>query len=189
MEGALPVKQSKTLLHTFLFFIFIFLAALAGLPTAYGYLHPADPLILLAALLLPAPHALLAAGFGSVLADVFKGFYLLAPVTLALKLLMVLAARALLHTRAAQKHPECMILPAFLIPVAGYYLAEAIALLIGGEGSAAFLLAAGTLRKDLIQAAASALLFILIYDIYKGVEAGRAEFRRQNKEQEEEGEH
>lgn len=82
-----------------------------------------------------------------------------------------------------------MILPAFLIPVAGYYLAEAIALLIGGEGSAAFLLAAGTLRKDLIQAAASVLLFILIYDIYKGVEAGRAEFRRQNKEQEEEGEH
>ena len=80
------MKQSKTLLRTFLFFIFIFLAALAGLPTAYGYLHPADPLILLAAMLLPAPHALLATGFGSVLADVFKGFYLLAPVTLALKL-------------------------------------------------------------------------------------------------------
>jgi len=173
------VKQSKSIKRTVIFTLLIFLAAFIGLPTAHGYLHPADPLILLAAILLPTPYALAAAGIGSLFADVLKGYVSLAPVTLLIKLLMVAAAKGLLRLPAAKKHPECMAAPAAMVPVIGYYLAELLRLLFAGSGGKAFLQAAGTLQKDLVQAAGSVLLFILIYDFYKGIKGGRAEIRHQ----------
>lgn len=156
----------------------IFLAALVGLPTAHGYLHPADPLILLAGMLLPAPHAMLSVGLASLLADLGKGYYLMAPITMVIKLLMVLAVKGLLKTKPAQKFPEVMVSLAALLPIPAYYLAELIYQLCTGGKLQAFATAAVTLRKDSVQAVASMLLFILIYDLYKGIKAGREEIRR-----------
>lgn len=172
------MKLSKNTKRSVLFFILIFTAALIGQATAHGYLHPADPLILLAGMLLPLPHALVSVGAASLLADVAKGYYLLAPVTLLIKLLMVWAVKGLLRTKPAKKHPELMASIAALIPVPGYYLAELINQLLQIKKSAAFSIAAVTLRKDLIQALAGVLLFILVYDCYKGIKAGREEIRR-----------
>ena len=172
------MKLSKNTKRSILFFILIFTAALIGQATAHGYLHPADPLILLAGMLLPTPHALASVGAASLLADVGKGYYLLAPVTLLIKLLMVWAVKGLLRTKPAEKHPELMVSIAALIPVPGYYLAELIYQLCIGNKAASFALAAVTLRKDLIQAVAGILLFILVYDFYKGIKAGREEIAR-----------
>lgn len=180
------MKTSKNITRAVLFGVLIFLAALVGPRVAHGYIHPADPLIVLAAMLLPAPHALIAAGVASVAVDLLKGLYLLSPATLIIKLLMVLAVKGLLKTKPAQKFPELMASLAALIPVPGYYLSELIYQLIRGQGAAAFSAATVTLRSDLIQAGASVLLFVFIYDLYKGIKAGREEVRRLKAENQEE---
>ena len=171
------MKNNKTLNRTILFAILIFFAALIGQGTAHGYIHPADPIIMLAAMLLPTPYALAGAGLASVAADLIKGYYLLAPATLIIKLLMVMAVKRLLTLKPAQKHPELMASAAALVPVPGYYLAEAIYQLCIGK-SAAFTTATVTLQKNLVQGVAGILVFIFIYDIYKGIQAGREEVRR-----------
>ncbi len=178
-------KNTKTAL---LMGVLIFAAAIVGQRTAYGYLHPADPLILLAGMLLPMPHAMISVGVAGLLADLAKGYYLLAPITLVIKLLMVWAVKMLLKTRPAEKYPEVMVSAAALIPVPGYYLGELIHQLCTGGKLASFATAAVTLRKDLVQAVASILLFIVIYDIYKGIKNGREEVRRLKAEKEEEPE-
>lgn len=172
------MKSNKTLRKAILFGVLIFLAGLIGQPTAHGYLHPADPLVLLAAVVLPFPYAAAAAGGAGILADLVRGYYLLSPCTLIIRVLMVLAVKGLLKTRPAEKYPELMASAAAFIPVAGYYLSELIYQLCIGGGLSAFSVAAVTLRKDLIQAAASVLLFVFLYDIYKGVQAGRETLRR-----------
>ena len=177
--------MKKNLKSAVIFGIFIFLAAMVGQGTAHGYLHPADPIILLAAFLLPTPYAMIGAGAASLLADLLKGYYLLAPVTLAIKLLMVLAVKGLLRTRPAQKFPELTVSVAALIPVPGYYLSELLYQFVIGKKAAAFTAAAVTLRKDLIQGFAGILLFILLYDAYKGIKNAKEELRKQKEEAEE----
>ncbi len=168
------MNTKKAITHTILFAALILITAALGLPTKYGYLHAADPLILLASLVLPTPYALAAAGLGSLFADVFKGYAALAPATLVIKLLMVLAVKALLSLPKAKAHPECWASPAALVPVAGYYCTEVLGRLASGAGAAAFSGAAETLKKDLLQAAAGVVLLIVLYDLYQGVRAGRA---------------
>lgn len=182
------MKFSKNTKLAILFSLLIFAAALIGPRTAHGYLHPADPLILLSGMLLPLPHALWSVGIASLLADLGKGLYALAPVTLILKLLMVWAVKGLLRTKPAEKHPELMVSAAALIPVPGYYLAELIYQLFLGKKLASFSIAAVTLRKDLVQAVAGILLFLIIYDFYKGIKAGKEEVRRLKAQKEEDAE-
>lgn len=172
------MKNNKALKRTILFAILIFFAALIGQGTAHGYIHPADPIIMLAAMLLPTPYALAGAGLASAAADLFKGYYLLAPATLIIKLLMVLTVKGLLTLKPAQKYPELMASAAALVPVPGYYLAEMLYQLCTGRGVAAFANATITLQKNAVQGVAGILLFIIIYDVYKGIQAGRAEVRR-----------
>lgn len=171
------MKLSKETKRAILFGVLIFFLSLIGQRVAHGYIHPADPIVLLAAMLLPMPHAMIAAGVAGVAVDLIKGLYLLSPATLITKLLMVLAVKLLLKAKPAQKHPELMAAPAALIPVPVFYLAELINQLIGGKGLGAFGAATITLQADLVQAAAGILIFIFIYDLYKGIKAGREEMR------------
>lgn len=57
-----------------------------------GYMNLGDCAVLLAGWLLPMPYGALAAGVGSMLADVFTGYFLYAPITFLLKGLMAFAA-------------------------------------------------------------------------------------------------
>ncbi|MBQ6823596.1 MAG: ECF transporter S component [Clostridia bacterium] len=178
------MKLQKNVKHTIVFGILIFFTALVGQRVAHGYIHPADPIIVLAAMMLPLPHAMTAVGLASLAADLVKGFYLLAPVTLILKLLMVLAVKALLKTKPAQKHPEILAAPALLIPIPGFYLAELIFRLFAGDGAKAFANAAITLKADALQAGVGVLLLIFLYDMIQGIRSARAQLR-QAKEKEE----
>lgn len=180
------MKISKDTKRAVLFGVLIFFAALIGQRVAHGYIHPADPLVILAAMLLPAPHAIIAAGVASVAVDLLKGLYLLSPATLIIKILMVLAVKLLLKTKAGQRFPELMASAAALIPVPGYYLSELLYQLIRGQGLAAFSAATVTLKADLVQAGGSILLLVFIYDIYKGIRSGREEVRRLKAAQKEE---
>lgn len=182
------MKLSPTLKKSILFGVLILVAAaLLGRGVAHGYLHPADPLILLAAFWLPTPAALVTVGVASAAADLLLGYWLLAPVTLILKLLMVWAAKGLLKTPLAQKNPEIAALPALLIPVPGFWLAEVVFQLCNGKGLASFgIAAAATLKADLVQAVASILIFFLLYALVNGIRTARQEVRRQKEAQKQE---
>lgn len=177
--------KKKNLKKSILFTILIFLVALIGQPFAYGYFHLADALILLAAILLPTPAALLSAGAASLAADLLKGYYLLAPVTLIIKLLMVLLVKWLLSLPAGRKHPDLMAAPALALPVAGYFLGELLFGLFLGNGAKAFSQAIGTLPKNLVQAGVSVLIFIFIYSLAMGIIDAKARIKAQEESQEE----
>ncbi len=180
------MKKSNHTKKALILGVLMFFAGLIGQQVAHGYIHPADPIVLLGAMLLPLPHALVVAAVSGAAVDLLKGLYLLAPVTLIVRVAMVLAAVGLLKTRPAEKHPELMVSLAAVLPVPLYYLAETVNLLIRGKGIAAFGIATVTLRADLVQAFASILLFIFIYDIYKGIRSAREEMRKSKQEKEEE---
>ncbi len=179
------MKFDRNMKRAILFFVLILLAAMLGQPFAHGYMHPADPLILLAAIFLPAPHALIACGGASLAADLFKGYFILAPITLLIKLLMVWAAKKLYTAKFAEKHPEMLTSLAALIPIPCYYLAELLFQLIQKSGAESFALAAETLPKNLIQGSASLLLFILIHDLCKSFRGGMALARKKQQEEKE----
>lgn len=98
------------------------LTALLPIPLGHGYAHAGDCFVLLAGIMLGPWAGMAAAGFGSMLADVFLGYYIIyAPATLVIKALMALTA-ALLCRRAKNKSPRM----SCLISAAACVCAEAI---------------------------------------------------------------
>ena len=176
------MKMSKTLKQTLIFAVLMLVGGWIGQPTAFGYLHAADIFILMAAIVLPAPYAAAAAGVSGALADLLKGYWGLSPYTLVIKVCMVLMGKLLLKMPIAKEHPEIAVAPAALVPVAGYYLYAFFFNLFTGGGLASFGLAAATLQKDLLQAAASVLLAVFIYDIYMGIRAAKETLKETEKE-------
>ncbi len=171
--------------------VLVFLATFIGLRTANGAIHPADPIIMLISVLMPTPYALVSVGLGSVIADLAKGFTALAPATLIIKLLMVLAAKELMKTKRYEKFPEIITAPALLIPVPGYYIAKVITLMLGNlflvnadpeqyvTWGKAFAEGTITFRKDLVQAVAGILIYFVLYHLVTSF----VEFRKSLKEQ------
>lgn len=119
-----------------------------------GYLHFGDALIYLAASILPTPYACVAAAVGAGLADVVSGVPVWAPFTLVIK-----ACIALLFTskkeKLLSKRNVLALLGAWPVTCVGYYIAEAI---ITGN----WIVPAAGLPGNTIQAAGSAVLFVLI---------------------------
>lgn len=94
------------------------------IPTAGGgYIHLGDAVIYLAACFLPTPYAMLSAGVGGALSDLFGGYFVYLFPTFLIKALI-----ALPFSRKAEKiltsRNACMVLPAGVITVAGYYLTK-----------------------------------------------------------------
>lgn len=65
-------------------------ATFVHIPYPMGYLNLGDCIVLLCGVLLPPGWAMVAAGLGSALADVFLGYFLYAPATFLIKALMAL---------------------------------------------------------------------------------------------------
>ncbi len=59
--------------------------------TTGGYIHPGDAFVLLSGIILGPLYGGLAAGIGSILADIFLGAFLYAPATLVIKALAAIA--------------------------------------------------------------------------------------------------
>lgn len=99
-----------------------------------GYAHLGDGLVLLAGFCLPLPYAALAAGVGSLIADLFAGYALYAPATFIIKALCAVVA-GLLY-KAFKKLPIVLNLSfsaicAELLMVGGYLFFEAVILSLG----------------------------------------------------------
>ncbi len=91
-----------------------------------GYVHLGDSALLISGAILPFPLAFFVA-FGSVLADIVSGYALWAPITLAVKLLMLLPF-ALLKNREMRIVGGRTVVAALIaaaVNVVGYYLGEA----------------------------------------------------------------
>ena len=119
-----------------------------------GYLHFGDALIYLAASLLPTPYACAAAAVGAGLADIVSGAPVWAPFTLVIKACIVLLFTAK-REKLLNKRNVLALIGAWPVTCAGYYVAEAI---ITGN----WVVPAAGLPANTIQAAGSAVLFVLI---------------------------
>ena len=95
-----------------------------------GYINLGDSVVILSAIILPPPFALIAMGVGSALADLFAGFAVYAPVTFAIKGLMPIIIWLLVKAldKVMPKTASLIIASAVaeLFMVAGYLLFESI---------------------------------------------------------------
>lgn len=96
-----------------------------GIGTAGGYIHIGDTFLYLAASILPGPYAMLAGGVGAAMADILSGSALWALPTLIIKPLMA-ACFTSTHKSILCRRNLVALLPAGLICIVGYYLAEAL---------------------------------------------------------------
>ena len=108
-------------------------AALTFLATAFlqipivggaGYVHLGDVFVLLAALMLPLPYALVASAFGAALADITSGFVLYAPATAVVKTLMVLVVWLICRKTRVWWVVVLSLIAATLTLAAGYFVYE-----------------------------------------------------------------
>lgn len=170
------------------FFLLTFLLMLVGQSTAFGYIHPADPIVVLAALMMPAPAAILSTGLASIAADLIKEEYSLVLITLAIRILMVLWVKWIPSRIPQRKHEELLAAPALVIPVIGYFFGQLILSLLSGSVGSALTDAVGTLTKNCIQSAASVLIFLLLYDLVKGYSAAKEQIKEKEQEEKEQEE-
>lgn len=171
-------KFSKNLRYALIFFFAIFFIALAGQKFPEGYFHLADPLVMMGAVVLPLPYALLVSSLACAAVDWIKGYTLLALTTVVAKILLVLAVKGLMKLPAAQKFPDLIAAPAALLSIPFYYLGAAIDYfynhLPDAPISAALTYATRVLKKETVQAFLGILVFILLYGIYKKMKERKA---------------
>ncbi len=173
----------KNLRYALIFLFVLFFTALAGQPFPESHFHLADPLVMMAAVVLPTPYALVVSALACAAADWIKGYALLTITTAIAKVLLVLAVKGLLKLPAAEKFPDLIAAPAALIAIPLYYLgaaADYFYTAFSGDTSiakqlgAALAYATRVLQKEAVQAMVGILVFILLYGIYKKMKERKA---------------
>lgn len=150
--------NSKKILNLVYSAIFasIILIATAYLPKITfpgGYVHIGDAFIYLAACVLPAGYAMAAGALGGALADlIFTPIW--APYTFIIKAIIALLFSSK-GKRIATKRNIIMTIPAAIITVAGYYIAEAVMY-------KSFVVPLTSIGYNAIQGVGSAVLFVII---------------------------
>lgn len=139
-------------------------AALTFVLTAYffhvpvgvngGYIHFGDSMIYLAASILPLPYAMAAGAIGAGLSDLMSGGVMWVVPTVIIKALMA-AMFSAKQDKVLGKRNALALIPAALICLVGYYLAESI---IMGN----FLVGLPSAPLTLIQSAGSSALYVLL---------------------------
>lgn len=144
--------------------IFLFTAYVLHIPvgTGGGYIHLGDAMVYLAAVLLPTPYAVAAAAIGGALADILSGAAIWALPTVIIKSLMVLFFTAKSDRLLCRRN--CLApLPAGLVGVVGYFLAEvAIVVLSDGTLQAAVVGGLAAVLPNMVQEIAGGIAFVLI---------------------------
>lgn len=116
-------------------------------PVTGGYANLGDGVILMGAFLLHPLYAVIAAGLGSMLADMLAGYMAYAPATLMIKALMAGAASLIYIRFGKAKKPvkaiQWMVIAGFAaesIMVLGYFFYEAVIMGFGAAGASASIL-------------------------------------------------
>ena len=136
-----------------------------------GYIHPGDSIIYLAACFLPTPYAMLSAGIGGALSDMFGGYFVYIIPTFIIKALI-----ALPFSRSGNgiitKRNALMVIPSGLITIGGYYITKVLLLALEKTSGTGFLSAisnpivwasaAENIPENSIQAVGSAVIFFAL---------------------------
>ena len=132
------------------------------IPATGGYANLGDGIILICACLMHPLYAVIAAGLGSMLADIFAGYAAYAPATLVIKA-GVAAIAALIFRRFAGKRSLRAALPGIIVAgilaetfmVLGYFFYEAVLL---GYGAAAAGGIAGNIAQGVVGVAVACVV-------------------------------
>lgn len=149
-------NKTKNIVLTALFAAMICITiAFFHIPTGFngGYIHLGDTLIYLAAVLLPTPYAMVAAGLGAALADTLTGGILWVIPTIIIKPAMVLFFTSKTDNIICRRNILAVFI-AGIVGCFGYYLAGAI---ISGN----FISPLATLYLELIQPLVSGIIFVV----------------------------
>lgn len=141
------------------------------LPAGRGYIHIGDTMIYLAACFLPTPFAMLSAGIGGALADIFGGYIQYILPTFIIKMLIALLFSYNEDSKILTKRNTIMIFPAAVITIVGYYFTSVVLLaaekMTAPGGFAGGLLhpatwigSLTTIPDNIIQSVASGLVFL-----------------------------
>ncbi len=138
------------------------------IPTPTGYVHLGDAAVYLAAALLPTPYAVFAAGLGGALSDILGGYISYAIPTFIIKAMLTIP----FSNKGERMVTRRNLWPTgvgVLITVGGYYLTKAVLVILASTEplesvftAAPWLAAVATIPENIGQAAASALVFLLI---------------------------
>lgn len=161
--------NNKHSAHTLNIVIAAMFAAMVAVMTAFvqiktptgGYVHLGDSMIYLAASFLPLPYAVAAAAVGGGIADL-----LVYPETI-IYTVIIKAVNAVFFSakddKLLTKRNALMTIPSGLVTIVGYSLSKLIRMLLAGDSfHSALINALWKMPENAIQAAASALIFILI---------------------------
>ena len=142
----------------------IFITALFHLPlfSSQGYIHLGDSIIYIAASLLPFPYAAAAAAVGGALSDMLSGYFIWIPFTAVIKIINVIPFALIKKHNRSRKRINFLNIAACvisgIITCVMYFLSSRI---IYGSFAAAI----ADLPGDAVQAAASAVVYLLICSV------------------------
>lgn len=137
-----------------------------------GYIHPGDSVIYLAACFLPTPYAMVSAGIGGALSDMFGGYFVYILPTFIIKALIAMPFSNKGDTLLTKRN-ALMILPSGIITIVSYYLTKVVLLATDKATAADGFLGAivsptvwgGALEnipENAIQAVGSGIIFIAL---------------------------
>ncbi|MGE4549449.1 MAG: ECF transporter S component [Intestinibacillus sp.] len=142
-----------------------------------GYIHPGDGMVLLCGILLGPGIGGLAAGIGSMLADLFSGYASYALGTLVIKALTAVAAGMLYRALPGKNRVRIALggLVGELIMVGGYYLYEIGMTVVAGSGlAAAATAAAAGIMFNVVQAVSGILIALVLFPVLRKIPTFRA---------------
>ncbi len=135
IRGDITLKNKRILkpVYSALFAALIFSSTqFILIPLPFGYLNFGDCFVLLSAVIVGGPYAIMASAIGTALADVLSGYTVYAPATLIIKSLMVIAITAITKIGTDKSRKIKTIFKATgaavaeLIMVCGYFIYDSI---------------------------------------------------------------
>ncbi len=169
-------NQKKTLYTIILTSIFTAIITVLTfaikIPSHNGYVHIGDSVIYIASCILPAPFALFSAAIGGMLADTLGGFIIYMIPTFIIKALLSVFFNNK-GDKILTKRNIIALIPATLVTVFGYFVAEAMLVSLSSTGSvsqffsylfssAPWITVLYCIPGNVSQAVASAIVFILL---------------------------
>lgn len=155
--------------------------------TPTGYIHLGDCFVLLCGILLGPQTGALAAGIGSMFADVFSGYVSFAPATLVIKALTAgIAGFLFRRLQTAFKHNARRFVPIVIgglageiVMVAGYFFYEAVLAAVTSGGitsatlSAGIVSAASGIPFNIVQGVTGIILSVLLVPVLQSIRSIR----------------
>ena len=152
------IKTLKLVQSALLAALCLLLTRVVTIPASTGYVNLGDCAVLLSAWILGPIWGGMAAGIGTMLADVLSGYASYAPATFLIKFAMAVIAALIFRTLEQRQRLAAHIVGAVsaeVLMIAGYYIFESVCL---GVGAAA----AASVPANMVQGGAGAVSGVLV---------------------------